>query len=487
VSLRRLVFTLALACVATTAWAQPMMMDPSKMSGIPRPDPQVPAGTITVRLIRGQLDKRMVGVEVGLTNTAGAVAHQKTDAEGRATFAGLAEGTYLASAKDGDTELKSQPMELQPDMGTRVMLVFPSSGLGAADGIARVDKELPAGTLIVRAEDAAGQAVEGLAVVVGVAKKGEPKIDELRGTTDVAGEAKFEHLEHEPTTGYLVEVMANGAKFTGKPFRLDGNIGMRDVIQVRQISTDMSMLSFAEGSHFLCEITDDSLQIIEMLRLHNAGTAAVDVGGDGFHIPLPLDAVQIQATEGDPHISIVGKDAVYRGPIPPGDTQVRVGFVLAREGSTYELTQRTPIPIEKVVFVTQQLTGLSITGNGVVPEPREMQGRKLYVYFGDATQRGGVLHLSFAGLPAVNRVPAFAAGAVAILIVLVLGVYAIGGGGGARARLERERRVLFDEVARIDRARAEAGADVAKLDEERARNVARLAEIYHGLDDLGVG
>ncbi len=46
---------------------------------------------------------------------------------------------------------------------------------------------------------------------------------------------------------------------------------------------------------------------------------------------------------------------------------------------------------------------------------------------------------------------------------------------------------MFDEVARIDKLRAEAGADTAKLDAERAKNVARLAEIYHGLDELGVG
>ena len=56
----------ALLLLCSLASAQPMMVDPSKMSGMPRPDPQVPAGTITVRLIRGSLDKRMVGVDVTL-------------------------------------------------------------------------------------------------------------------------------------------------------------------------------------------------------------------------------------------------------------------------------------------------------------------------------------------------------------------------------------------------------------------------------------
>ena len=67
-----------------------MMIDPSKMSGIPRPDPQVPPGTITVRLIRGELSNRVVGLDVALADESGKIVKQKTDAEGRATFSGLA-------------------------------------------------------------------------------------------------------------------------------------------------------------------------------------------------------------------------------------------------------------------------------------------------------------------------------------------------------------------------------------------------------------
>ncbi len=100
--------TLGLAQVAS---AQPMMIDPSKMSGIPRPDPQVPPGTITVRLIRGQLTNRVVGTEVTLAGPDGKEQKQKSDAEGRATFSGLAgEGPFVASARDGDKEHKSQPI-----------------------------------------------------------------------------------------------------------------------------------------------------------------------------------------------------------------------------------------------------------------------------------------------------------------------------------------------------------------------------------------
>src|SRR4051812_561725 len=102
-----------------------MMVDPSKMSGIPRPDPKVPPKTVTVRLIRGELSNRIVGMDVGLTDGKSPAIIQKTDAEGRATFSNLkGAGPYQAKATDGVEELASQPIELPDDMGVRVMLVF---------------------------------------------------------------------------------------------------------------------------------------------------------------------------------------------------------------------------------------------------------------------------------------------------------------------------------------------------------------------------
>ena len=147
---------------SSVALAQPMMIDPSRMSGIPRPDPQVPPGTITVRLIRGELSNRMTGVEVGLGGPDGKiVSRRRPTTRAAPPSPGLsAPGPYQARATDGDEELTSQSIELQSDMGSRVMLVFQPKG-GAADGVARPDKTLPGGTVIVRAAGEGGEPVVG--------------------------------------------------------------------------------------------------------------------------------------------------------------------------------------------------------------------------------------------------------------------------------------------------------------------------------------
>jgi hypothetical protein len=390
----------------------------------------------------------------------------------------------VARARDGEVEQKSQPISLEAQMGSRVMLVFPLTGAGAPDGQGRPDKSLAPGTIVVRAEDGTGQALEGLEVILAHAKQGEAKPEELHGKTDVAGEATWKGLDHAPTSGYLAVVVANGVKFSGKPFRLDATSGARVVLQVTQVSHDLSALSLGEGSHFLVEITDDSLQVIEVLRLRNAGTAAVDPGPEGLHIPLPREAVSLQAGDSNPALSIAGHDAVYKAPIPPGDTQLRVGFNLPHRSGRAELAQATPVPFLRVALITQKLDGLNVSGHEVEKEERDMQGRKLLVFLGGQTARDGELRLSFTGLPAADPTARYIAAGLAILLVLVFGLYAAGGDGSTRARLERERQELISEIARIDAA--VASGDDSLVGKRRAQ-ASRLAQIYRGLDELGGG
>ena len=119
--------SVALLLLSASAAAQgppPMAVDPSRMSGIPRPDPDTPAGTIVVRLIRGELANRVTGHAVALDGPGGPRTAQ-TDDQGRAAFTGLVPGgPYVAQASLSGEDLASQPIELPPAPGVRVMLVF---------------------------------------------------------------------------------------------------------------------------------------------------------------------------------------------------------------------------------------------------------------------------------------------------------------------------------------------------------------------------
>lgn len=106
------------------ASAQP---DPRQMSGIPLPDPQLPAGTVTVRVVRGALTGNVPDHPVELREGDN-VATAVTNAEGRAEFLTLNPGATVVAATELDgVRLESQPFAVPGQGGIRLMLV------GAAD------------------------------------------------------------------------------------------------------------------------------------------------------------------------------------------------------------------------------------------------------------------------------------------------------------------------------------------------------------------
>jgi hypothetical protein len=106
--------------------AQP---DPSQMSGIPRPDPNLVDGSITVRVIRGTFANNVVGLSVEL-RAGDTVSSVDTDAEGRATFTSLSPGSQVtvATTLDGDA-LESQSF-VTPGRGGVAVLLVGVSGTG---------------------------------------------------------------------------------------------------------------------------------------------------------------------------------------------------------------------------------------------------------------------------------------------------------------------------------------------------------------------
>ena len=119
-----------LLCLAASALAQP---DPRQMSGIPRPDPNLSDGSITVRVIRGSFANNVAGQTVEL-RAGDRVSTAETDGEGRATFLTLNPGEQVtvATGLDG-VELVSLPFAAPGRGGVAVLLVGASGDPGAAD------------------------------------------------------------------------------------------------------------------------------------------------------------------------------------------------------------------------------------------------------------------------------------------------------------------------------------------------------------------
>ena len=82
---------LLLATFVTPAFAQP---DPRQMSGMPLPVGDLEPGTVVVRLIRGSLDKPIVGQSVQIVS-GGSTTATSTNDSGRAEFKGIPIGSRV--------------------------------------------------------------------------------------------------------------------------------------------------------------------------------------------------------------------------------------------------------------------------------------------------------------------------------------------------------------------------------------------------------
>ena len=138
---------LCVLCLLSVLCAKPLsaqqggfaMPDPKQMSGIPRPVDDLPAGAISVRLIRGQLSNNIAGHPVEL-HIGSKVITVKTDESGRAQFGDLTPGATVKAIADVDGEhLESQEFPAPSTGGIRLMLV-------ATDPTKRPTPEAPAKT-----------------------------------------------------------------------------------------------------------------------------------------------------------------------------------------------------------------------------------------------------------------------------------------------------------------------------------------------------
>jgi len=117
------------------------MPNARQMSGIPMPTSDLPAGSVSVRLVRGELANNIVGHRVEL-HAGARTESAATDQDGRAVFAGLQPGTSVHAMAEVDGQrIESQAFTLPPDAGVRIVLV---AGAAAAPGAPAAGPPIPA-------------------------------------------------------------------------------------------------------------------------------------------------------------------------------------------------------------------------------------------------------------------------------------------------------------------------------------------------------
>jgi hypothetical protein len=124
-------------------------MDFKQASGIPRPVDDLPAGTVSIRVIRGDLSNPVANQPVEL-RVGDDARTQNTDAEGRAEFLVATTGTVRASTVVDGERLESQPFPAPGAGAVRMLLV--ASDKEAAARAAEEAKNAVTGPIVLGRE-----------------------------------------------------------------------------------------------------------------------------------------------------------------------------------------------------------------------------------------------------------------------------------------------------------------------------------------------
>jgi hypothetical protein len=240
---------LLLAIAAAAAVAAPASAQIAAAIGRPLPSPDLPAGTVSVRVVAGTPSSPVEGTDVTLlVNGTPRVA--RTDSAGRAIFKDLPAGaTVQAKAIDADKkETTSESFPLPGDSGVRVMLSTkpwnPGAGMGAAGGAMpdpinmsgqpRAEQNDPAGSFTVRLTyDDFKDVPENVPVSL-VGYRADDSVEVLTKQTDKEGRVTFSGLDRSGATAYfaMAQLPRNGAvdRLESVPVTLDARAGMRLIL-----------------------------------------------------------------------------------------------------------------------------------------------------------------------------------------------------------------------------------------------------------------
>ena len=120
--IRGLAIVFGIALLAVPAAAQVNMPNPKEISGVPLPAQDLPAGTISVRVVRGAFTANLSNQPVEIT-IDGKTQTMKTDSNGRVQVANLKAGTKVRAVTVVDgARLESQEITIAAT-GIRVVLV----------------------------------------------------------------------------------------------------------------------------------------------------------------------------------------------------------------------------------------------------------------------------------------------------------------------------------------------------------------------------
>ena len=262
---------------------------------------------------------------------------------------------------------------------------------------------------------AGGTVPEGLEVVLLTLNESAAQIVG-RDSTVVDGEGRFEFTGFSTAPGLTYRVAANDELFTPSVDLADtadwSNVELVIYDRTRSLD-DLSVLSYS----LLIPSIDARSRVMGVL-------GAIDIRNEGDTVWLPelndpgltgLDLVRFSIPEGYSNLSVesdlpagnvmeIGTGFALSTPIPPGEFNILVSFLLAYDGDGFEFPLILPFGADEVRFMLPHAES-TITGEGLGQPRTEVVNDRLFtIVEGAGFERGARLTVMVSGLPSPSFV-----------------------------------------------------------------------------------
>lgn len=401
------------------------------------------------------------------------------------------------------------------------------SSIAGTFGAPTADPAIPAGTLEVRVQVAAGAQRLGLprAPVVLRAVGGAPGAYQRAGTTDADGrvrldgapagqplevvvdlegtpltsgavtlpagsgaalqvdarfqllsltEAAFQGAATAPDRAYALGVTVDGERYLSPPFQVLASRGV-----VAPVFVTPRIRSAFQVDAFL---DDEFLAMRATFTVQNASFAPWSGPSEGLRIPAPRGATGLRVSEEDEGtVSADAADFRLLRPVPPMGLDVRVGWSLRVEDGRASFDLPLPLGASRSSLALQQTPGMTLSLPPGVAADRIPQGETTWLAIRNIEIPAGQrMVFGIAGLPqrpGWQQLGELLAAALAVVLVAGGVVLAVRRPPAARPpdeELVRQRRIdaLLDEVAELDRR------ETPNAREHREALVAELERLY---------
>lgn len=322
------------------------------------------------------------------------------------------------------------------------------------------DPSIPVGTISVHVADATGKPMPDTDVTLGIlynsVAKGESR-KRVAKSTDATGRAVFPSLETGTGVAYRAMVTKDGATFAVPPFQLPAKRGMRALLHVYPVTSDVKEAVVATQAILYAEVKDDRVQIQEAFRIYNLGRTAW-VPKD-YVVPLPPGFTAFATQQG---MTDVGIDAVpgqgvkLRGTIGPGQHVLEFRWQLPYSGQadvSFDVGMPANVAAARVIAPASKGMTLEVPGFPLPQSTSDGMGQRALVTEKQMLREGPALSsvtVSIKGLPTVG--PGRVVATLLAVGGIILGI--VSATNRPKRTIKRaQREKLLADLADLERAR----------------------------------